>query len=130
MTHPQVDTSAAKPQAGLTVSQINDLLQAAISYDPGTSRLYSRAFASDLMSDVLRFHMDEAVLITGLSTVQALRTAEMVNVGCIILARNKRITDDMLELAKENHIAVISSPSTMFEISGKLYQSGIKPVHQ
>jgi serine kinase of HPr protein (carbohydrate metabolism regulator) len=53
----------------------------------------------------------------------------MSNISCIIFARDKRVTEEMIELAKENHIAVIVTGSTMFEVSGKLYQQGFDPVY-
>ena len=85
-------------------------------------------FASDLMSDVLRFNMEKTILITGLSTVQTLRTAEMSNIECIIFARDKKVTDEMITLAAENNISLITTPLTLFEVSGRLYSNGIKPI--
>ncbi len=87
------------------------------------------AFASDLMSDVLTVKVDNVLLLTGLSNVQAIRTAEMSEITCIIFVRNKKITDDMLELAKENGLILISSPFSLFKTSGLLYSSGINPVY-
>ena len=113
----------------MDIYQVNTLINGKIVYDPTMPHEYTCAFASDLMSDVLRFHMDNTILITGLSTIQTLRTAEMSNITCIVFARDKRVTEDMLELAKENHIAMITATASMFEISGKLYENGIKPVY-
>ena len=45
------------------------------------------AFASDLMSDVLTLEKDKMVLITGLANMQAIRTSEMSEIGCVIFAR-------------------------------------------
>lgn len=113
----------------MDIYQVNTLINGKIEFDPNMPHDYTCAFASDLMSDVLRFHMDNTILITGLSTVQALRTAEMSNVTCIVFARDKRVADDMLQLAQENHIAILTTPASVFEISGRLYENGIKPVY-
>jgi len=113
----------------MTLQQLSNIVKGNILHDPVTSVDYRYAFASDLMSDVLRFHMDDAVLITGLSTIQTVRTAEMSNLPCIVVARGKQISNEMIALASENHIALVSSPLTVFEISGKLYMNGIKPVY-
>jgi predicted transcriptional regulator len=87
------------------------------------------AFASDLMSDVLTIKEDNVLLITGLANVQAIRTAEMSNIHCVILARNKKATDDMIRLAEDSDMIIIESPFTMFKTSGILFQAGIKPIY-
>lgn len=113
----------------MNVNRINELVAGKIVHDPGGDHRYSCAFASDLMSDVLRLSAGEGtVLITGLATVQAVRTAEISGISCVIIGRNKKVTDDMVELAQENGIALIASASTLFELSGRLYENGLKPV--
>ena len=47
-----------------------------------------KAFASDLMSDVLRFHMDDTVLITGLCNNQTMRTSEMADLRVVLIGRD------------------------------------------
>ncbi|MCR5758792.1 MAG: hypothetical protein K6G39_00330 [Bacteroidales bacterium] len=88
-----------------------------------------KAFASDLMSDVLRFSMDETVLITGLCNNQTLRTAEMADLRVVILGRAKEPDEEMLKLAKEAVITIIKSQYSIFKISGILYGAGIKPLY-
>lgn len=107
---------------------VNELVKGTICQDCGTSQDFIHAFASDLMSDVLRFNMERTILITGLSTVQTLRTAEMSNIECIIFARGKKVTDEMISLAAENNISLITTPLTLFEVSGRLYGNGIKHI--
>jgi hypothetical protein len=51
------------------------------------------------MSDVLTLDQDNVVLITGLATLQTIRTAEMADINCIIFVRNKRATSEMIRLA-------------------------------
>ena len=88
-----------------------------------------KAFASDLMSDVLRFSMDETILITGLCNNQTLRTAEMSDVRVVLLGRDKQPDEDMLELAKDMDITLIKSKYSIFKLSGILYSAGIKPLY-
>ena len=88
-----------------------------------------KAFASDLMSDVLRFPMDETVLITGLCNNQTLRTAEMADLRVVILGRDKQPDEDMLELAVDADITLVKSKFSIFKISGILYNAGIKPLY-
>ena len=86
------------------------------------------AFASDLMSDVLTIQSDGMMLLTGLANVQAVRTAEMSDISCVVFVRNKKATPEMIELALENNTILIECPYSMFKASGILFQSGLKPV--
>jgi predicted transcriptional regulator len=88
-----------------------------------------KAFSSDLMSDVLTLDEDNILLITGLSNIQLLRTAEMANVRAILLARDKTASPEMIQLARENKIVLLESPFSMFKVSGILYSHGLKPVY-
>ncbi len=87
------------------------------------------AFASDLMSDVLTVQKDNMILLTGLANIQALRTAEMSDISCIVLVRNKKANEDMLKLGKESGIVIIECPCSMFKASGLLFNKGLKPVY-
>ena len=88
-----------------------------------------KAFASDLMSDVLRFNMEQTVLITGLCNNQTMRTCEMADLRVVLMGRDKQPDDDMLELAVDNDITIIKSKYSIFKISGILYAAGIKPLY-
>lgn len=83
------------------------------------------ACGSDMMSDVLAYVKDQAVLITGLVNPQVVRTAMMMDMRCVVFVRGKRPTQDMVELASENHIAVLVSGYRMYEACGKLYAGGL-----
>lgn len=86
------------------------------------------AFASDLMSDVLTVRLDNILLITGLANVQAIRTAEMSDISCIVFVRNKKVNPEMIKLGEESRIVLIECPGSMFQASGLLYDKGLKPV--
>ena len=86
------------------------------------------AFASDLMSDVLTLKNDHVLLITGLANTQTIRTAEMSDIQCVVFARNKVVTEDMLELARQNEIVVLQCRYSLFRTCGLLYGAGVKPV--
>lgn len=48
------------------------------------------ACGSDMMSDVLAFSKDHSVLLTGLCNPQVIRTAEMLDIVCIVFVRGKK----------------------------------------
>lgn len=90
---------------------------------------FSYAFSSDLMSDVLRINNYNTVLITGLCNIQTIRTVEMAEIKCVIIARGKKSDSMMTELAEENDICIIETAYSVFRVSGILYQNGIKPIY-
>ena len=85
-------------------------------------------FASDLMSDVLTLK-ETPMLITGLCNVQTIRTCDMATLDIVVFVRNKKPTPDMVELAEDNDMVLISSSYSMFRAVGMLYEAGIKPLY-
>lgn len=83
------------------------------------------AFVGDLMSDVLSTIKPEAVLITGLNHPQVIRTALIADASMVIIARGKVPTSEMIELAENEHMPLISSPMGLFEISSRLAEKNI-----
>ena len=80
---------------------------------------------ADLMSDVLAYSLSDAVLLTGLCNPQVVRTAHIADVGAVVFVRGKRPPRDMIELANQEQIPLISSPYGMFELCGRLYRAGL-----
>ena len=83
------------------------------------------ACCSDMMSDVLAFVKDQGVLLTGLLNSQVIRTANMMDMVCIVIVRNKVPTEEMIELAKEHGLVLMRSPLRAYEASGVLYYAGL-----
>jgi predicted transcriptional regulator len=92
-------------------------------------QIIEMGFASDLMSDVLTLQSGNILLITGLANVQTIRTAEMADIMCIVMARNKKVTAEILHLAQENDIVIIECSFSMFKTCGILFASGLNPVY-
>ena len=84
------------------------------------------ACGSDMMSDVLAFVKDQSVLLTGLVNSQVIRTAEMMDMVCVVFVRGKTPSAEMLELAKERDLVVMSTRYRMFTACGLLYDGGLK----
>ncbi len=93
-------------------------------------------FCSDLMSDALVIMnsveddriLQETILITGLTTNQSIRTAEMLDVDVVLLVRGKIPSLKVIELAKSLGVMLLSTDYTMFNVSGLMYQDGIKGI--
>ncbi|MBC7225496.1 MAG: hypothetical protein H5T59_14680 [Anaerolineae bacterium] len=85
----------------------------------------SCAAGADLMSDVLAFAKPRALLLTGLTNPQVVRTAEMADIAAIVFVRGKMPPPETVALAKEKGIPLIAAPYTMFEMCGRLYEAGM-----
>lgn len=84
------------------------------------------AFSADMMSDVLAYADRHMLLITGLSNPQTIRTAEMLDISCVLYVRGKSPDELSLAMAEKKGITVLSSDLSMFDACGLLYQAGIR----
>ncbi len=89
----------------------------------------SKAFSSDLMSDVLTLDTENILLLTGLANIQTIRTAEVAEIQYLVIVRNKKITSDIVDLANELNMVIIESPFSMYKASGILYANGVNPIY-
>jgi predicted transcriptional regulator len=87
------------------------------------------AFSSDLLSDVLTISRTGIVLITGVANLQTVRTAEISEISCVLLVRNKKASGEMIALAREIGLVIVECTGSMFGTSGMLFQAGIKPLY-
>jgi hypothetical protein len=78
-----------------------------------------------MMSDVLAFVNEQAVLITGLCNPQVVRTAEMMDMSCIVFVRGKVPPNEVVDLARESGIVLLASKERMYRACGILYTNGL-----
>ena len=110
----------------MRISTVKELLDAeVVCGEEDLDKDVSSACGSDMMSDVLAYVKNQAVLLTGLVNSQVVRTAEMMDMICIVFVRSKQPTPEMIELAKESGIVVLKTPLRMYEACGKLYSNGL-----
>ena len=110
----------------MKISTIKDLLEAdVICCEEGLARHVYSACGSDMMSDVLAYVKDQAVLMTGLVNSQVIRTAEMMDMNCVVFVRSKLPTAEMIELAKESGIVLLATKKRLYEACGILYSNGL-----
>jgi predicted transcriptional regulator len=111
----------------MTIREIMQILDAEVlTRAADTGREVHTACGSDMMSDVLAYVKEQAVLLTGLTNPQVIRTASMMDMCCVVFVRGKRPDDATLKLAEEMGIIVLSTAETMFPACGKLYGKGLR----
>ena len=114
----------------MDIKEIANIIQGVILCEGNSNETHvEQAFASDLMSDVLTLSTESLLLVTGLANMQTIRTAEMAEIKNILFVRNKKPTQEMLGLAKEEGINIIVCSKSMFTTCGELYKAGLKPVY-
>ena len=110
----------------MKISQMQQLLEARVlCCEENIDRHVYSACGCDLMSDVLAFVKDQAVLLTGLVNPQVIRTAEMMDMICVVFVRSKIPTQEMIDLARESGIVLMVSDKRLYEACGLLYQNGL-----
>lgn len=111
----------------MTIKDIMDKLNAnLLTSGTDTSTEVHTACGSDMMSDVLAYVKDQSVLLTGLNNPQVIRTADMMDMVCVVFVRSKTPDSTILTLAEERGIAVLSTNMTMFAACGILYEAGLR----
>lgn len=110
----------------MVIKEISEILDAEIicCHELVDCEVHS-ACGSDLMSDVLAFVKDQSVLLTGLVNLQSVRTADMMDMKCIVFVRGKMPDEAILELARERGIVLMTTPLRMYIACGLLYKAGL-----
>ena len=110
----------------MKISMIQELLEAeVVCGEEYLDNEVHSACGSDMMSDVLAYVKDQAVLLTGLVNPQVIRTAEMMDMVCVVFVRSKSPSEEMIRLAKESDMVVLKTKKRMYEACGRLYVGGL-----
>jgi len=110
----------------MKIRTVMDVLQADLLYGEDLGRQVDTAFAGDLMSDVLAYAGQCGVLLTGLVNAQVVRTADMLDICCIVFVRGKTPGEDVLALAKSKNMVILRTKHLMFTSCGILHENGLK----
>ena len=85
----------------------------------------SSCHASDLISDVLGFRGPGSPLLTGLTNLQVIRTAEIMDFTAICFVRGKKPQPETVKLAQEKGIPLLVTRLSMYESCGRLHAKGL-----
>ena len=112
----------------MILKEVVDLLKAKILHieDEALDIEISTAAASDLMSDVLASIHTPDILLTGLTNAQVIRTSSVSGIKAVVIVRGKSLEPKVIDLAKEEGIAIMSTSISLFESCGILYEKGLK----
>ena len=112
------------------LSEIKELLDADVLTGEDDETLKGvdihMACGCDLMSDVLAFVKDQALLLSGLINLQVIRTAEMMDIIAVCFVRGKVPADEVIEYAKDRGITLIATGQPLYTACGILYDKGLR----
>ena len=86
------------------------------------------AAASDLMSDLLRNPKEGALLLTGLTSIQVIRTAVIAEMAAIVFVRGKHPDDEVRAQARLHDLPLLSTPLNMYSSCGRLHNKGLASI--
>lgn len=111
----------------MKLREIKDILSAEVLCGEAyLDREVLSACGSDFMSDVLAYVKNQALLLTGLVNVQVVRTADMMDMKCIIFVRGKVPDASIIDMARARELVVMTSPMRMYNACGLLYTNGLR----
>lgn len=111
----------------MKLAKIRDILQCEVlAGEDDLSRQVEVVVASDGMSEILAFARPGALMITGLTNVQSVRTADIANVRAIVYIRGKRPNETTIDLARRIDLPVLAASLGMFDVCGILHENGLK----
>ncbi|PWL41285.1 hypothetical protein KP626_01370 [Christensenella sp. MSJ-20] len=111
----------------MTLREIQSCLEAQVCCcEDSLDRKVCSGCGADLMSDVLAFVKDDTLLLSGMNNTHVVRTAEMLDVPCIVMVRGKVPHEDVLEMAREAGVVIMYTQLSMFTACGILYEKGLR----
>jgi hypothetical protein len=90
---------------------------------PDPERTVSGGYVGDLLSWVMGRAECGNAWITIMSNVNVLAVATLADVSCVIIAEGVELDDEIISVAKEKEINLISTDLPMFEASVKLSEA-------
>jgi ACT domain-containing protein len=105
----------------MTIREVAAALGAEVCQEEFEDTELTGAYTSDLLSDVMAHAKDGGALITIQAHKNTVAVATLVNISVVVICNSRPLTDDMLEAAKDEGVAVIRTKENQFTVSGKIY---------
>jgi predicted transcriptional regulator len=113
----------------MKLSEIKELLGCEVlAGEEGLAVDIQQVAVSDGMSEILAFAKSRELMITGLTNIQSIRTADAAGVSAVIYCRGKRPEKSVVDFARQKKIPVLATPMGMFDICGILFGKGLRCV--
>ena len=108
----------------MTIADVVKILDGKLMAGDGNSpRAVGAVVANDLMSDVLLNDADDILLLTSLSSDQAIRTAHIVGAMGVVVHNAKPLSETMLKVAADLGVPLVSSPLAKYDACVRLHDA-------
>ncbi len=111
----------------MKISEIRDALKAQVLV--GEGHLEEEVIGgggADLMEDILAAVARGAVLLTGLTSDDVVRTAKVAGVSAVVFVRGKHPEQSTVELARTFDLPILLTDDSLFVACGRLYMNGLR----
>lgn len=97
-----------------------------LNEDVDTSKQAEYGYSCDLLSWVMARGCEKTAWITVMTHMNVIAVAALLDMACVIIPENVEVEGNILLKASEEGIPVLRSEKTAFELSGILYEKGLK----
>ena len=107
--------------------EIKDILNATVlTGQQNLDRTVIGAGGADIMEAFLAAATKDAVILTGLTSDDVIRTAKVADVAAVVFVRGKKPEKSAIDLANSYQLPTMSTRYSLFIASGKLYMNGLR----
>jgi predicted transcriptional regulator len=111
----------------MKVYEIRDILNAEVlTGHDNLDRTVSGAGGADLNQAFLAAATKDAVILTGLTTDDLIRTARVAEVAAVVFVRGLKPEPSAVALARSYQLPTMVTRHSLFVASGKLYMHGLR----
>lgn len=110
----------------MTLEKLMEILDAKLLTDSDVNQQVSCAFGCDLISDILMCAKEKTLLLTGLTNPQIIRVSDMIDLEGIVFVRGKNPTPEIIEMAQQRGLPVLSTEKTLYQACGLLYSNDLR----
>jgi len=104
----------------MTLSDLLAACEATAVVAPDAQVSVSRAYTSDLLSDVMAHAPEESVLITIQNHLNTVAVATLVGCRAILICHGRAIPEEMAAAARSEQVAILTTPINQFEASNRI----------
>lgn len=114
----------------MKIEEIINIVEAEVLQKEGNIDIDIKVgFAADLLSDTLFIvtrKEEPILLITGVTNPSVIKTAKILDIPCVLVARGKYVPQETIDIAKRERIVLLKTQKIVFETCGLLYQAGLR----
>jgi len=112
----------------MKLSEVVEAIEGKVCYgqDDQLDSEVTTVAASDLMSEILARSNVPDILLTRLNNAQSIHTSSIFGIQTVVVVRARPIADNVIETAREEEIVLLSTPLSLFETCGRLYERGLR----